>query len=267
MSESMTGVAGVMAVNEMAAPAEGFVREDGWYAPYDYWLTLWGLYDLYAYALALLGDVKGKVLLDCGCGPGHTSVMLAKRGATVTAFDTADGQLDTARRLATANGVKVMFLCKPFEELDFPDASFDVVFGTFVLHHVDLPKASRQIARLLKPGGKAVFIENSALNPLLMAARSKVCGHFGVPQYSDEHEHPLTRRDIATLQSAFPGACTIHFPSLLFFRLLDFYVFKKRWPWMTSLLLRCDQAAGSIPWIRRYGYLQIVELGKGTTGA
>ena len=78
------------------------------------------------------------------------------------------------------------------------------MFGTFVLLLVDLPKASRQLARVLKPGGKAVFIENSALNPLLMAARSKVCGRFGVPQYSDDHEHPLTRRDIATLQSVFP---------------------------------------------------------------
>lgn len=256
-----------MQVNEMAAPVEGFVREDGWYAPYDYWLTLWGLYDLYAYALALLGDVKGKVLLDCGCGPGHTSVMLAKRGATVTAFDTAAGQLETAGKLAAVNGVNVTFLCKPFEELDFPDASFDLVFGTFVLHHVDLPRASRQIERLLKPGGRAVFIENSALNPLLMFARNKVCGRLGVPQYSDEHEHPLTREDIATLQRAFPGDCTIHFPSLLFFRLLDFYVFKKRLPWMTSLLLRCDQVAGSIPSLRRYGYLQIVELGKRPVGA
>ena len=256
-----------MQVDEERATAEGFVREDGWYAPYDYWLTLWGLYDLYAYALALLGNVKDKVLLDCGCGPGHTSVMLAKRGATVTAFDTAAGQLDTARRLAKANGVDVVFLCQPFEELDFQDESFDVVFGTFVLHHVDLLKASRQLVRVLKPGGKAVFIENSALNPLLMAARSKVCGKFGVPQYSDDHEHPLTRRDIATLQSAFPGACTIHFPSFLFFRLLDFYVFKKRWAWMTALLQRCDQAAGSIPFVRRYGYLQIVELRKGTSRA
>ena len=239
MSDS---IAGVIQMNEKASPTEGFVREDGWYAPYDYWLTLWGLYELYAYALALLGDVKDKVLLDCGCGPGHTSVMLAKRGAIVTAFDTADGQLDTARRLAKANGVNVTFLCKPFEELDFPDESFDVVFGTFVLHHVDLPKASRQLARVLKPGGKAVF---------------------GVPQYSDDHEHPLTRRDIATLQSVFPGACTIHFPSFLFFRLLDFYVFKKRWSWMTALLRHCDQLAGSIPIMRRYGYLQIVELDKG----
>ncbi|MGH8612132.1 MAG: methyltransferase domain-containing protein [Gammaproteobacteria bacterium] len=264
MSES---IAGVIHVDDKIAPSEGLVREDGWYAPYDYWLTLWGLYDLYAYALVLLGDVTGKALLDCGCGPGHTSVMLAKRGATVTAFDTAAGQLDTARRLAKSNGVNVTFLRQPFEKLDFPDESFDVVFGTFVLHHVDLPKASRQLVRVLRPGGKAVFIENSALNPMLMAARSKICGRFGVPQYSDDHEHPLTRPDIAILRNAFPGACTIHYPCFLFFRLLDFYVLKKRWSWMTSLLRRCDQAAGLIPFVRRYGYLQIVELGKETSSA
>jgi SAM-dependent methyltransferase len=188
--------------------------------------------------------------------------MLAKRGAVVTAFDTAAGQLDTGRHLASTNGVNVKFLCQPFEELEFPNESFDVVFGTFVLHHVDLPKAIGQLQRVLRPGGKAVFIENSALNPLLMAARSKVCGRFGVPQYSDDHEHPLTRGDISTIRNAFPDTCVIHYPSFLFFRLLDFYVFKKRWSWMTTLLERCDRAAGAIPSVRRYGYLQIVELRK-----
>ncbi|MGE0274046.1 MAG: class I SAM-dependent methyltransferase [Nitrospiraceae bacterium] len=263
MSDS---VAETMHADTALSSSEGFVREDGWYAPYDYWLTLWGLYDLYAYALALLGDVNGKQLLDCGCGPGHTSVMLAKRGAHVTAFDTSIEQLGTARRLAEANKVHPNFSCQPFEELDFPDESFDLIFGAFVLHHVDLGKASRQLTRVLRPGGKAVFIENSALNPILMAARNKVCGRFGVPQYSDDHEHPLTRQDISILKTEFPDACRIHFPSLLFFRLLDFYVFKKRLPWMTSLFKGCDEMVGQIPLMRRYGYLQVIELGKGRSG-
>lgn len=263
MSDS---TAGIMPAGKTIASSEGFVREDGWYAPYDYWLTLWGLYDLYAYALALLGDLKDRAVLDCGCGPGHTSVMLAKRGAKVTAFDTSTEQLGTARKLAEANSVAVTFVCRPFEELEFADESFDLVFGAFVLHHVDLARASRQLKRILRPGGQAVFIENSALNPILMAARNKVCGRFGVPQYSDNHEHPLTQRDISILQNTFPGDCRIHFPSLLFFRLLDFYVFKRQWAWMTSLLKGCDRLAGHVPVIRRYGYLQVIELGKGTLG-
>lgn len=238
------------------------VGEDGSYAPYEYWMSLWGLDNLYAYALRLLGDLKGKALLDCGCGPGHTSVMLAKRGADVTAFDTAVDQLATAEGLARANGVSVTFLCQPFENLTLPAEGFDLLFGAFVLHHVDLPKACEQIRRVLKPGGRAVFIENSALNPLLMLGRSRVCGRFGVAKYSDDHEHPLTRRDLSTLREAFPKACTIHYPEFLFMRLLDFYIFKKRWGWMTWALRSLDQIAGTIPFVRKYGYLQVVELRK-----
>jgi SAM-dependent methyltransferase len=246
----------------IVAPSESFVRDDGWYAPYEYWMSLWGLRELYAYGLRLLGDLHGRDVLDCGCGRGHVSVMLAKRGARVTAFDTAEGELETAKSLAHANSVRVTFLREPFEDLSLPDESFDLLFGTFVLHHVDLSRACQQIRRVLKPGGRAVFIENSALNPLLMAARTHICGQFGVARYGDDHEYPLTRTNIATLKEHFPGACQIHFPSLLLFRLLDFYLFKRRSTVITNLLKGLDEGLGCVPIARRYGYLQIVQLDK-----
>jgi SAM-dependent methyltransferase len=248
--------------NTVLTPSETFVREDGSYAPYEYWMSLWGLRELYAYGLRLLGDLEGRDVLDCGCGRGHVSVMLAKRGARVTAFDTAKEELSTAEGLARANGVQVKFLCEAFEELSLPDESFDLLFGTFVLHHVDLSRACLQIKRVLKPGGRAVFVENSALNPLLMAARTHICGRFGVARYGDDHEHPLTRNDIAVLKAAFPDACQVHFPSLLLFRLLDFYVFKRRSRWLTTLLEKIDGAIGQIPAARKYGYLQIIHVWK-----
>lgn len=243
-------------------PSETFVREDGSYAPYEYWMSLWGLRELYAYGLDLLGDLYEREVLDCGCGRGHVSVMLAKRGARVTAFDTAEAELTTAEGLARANGVQVKFLCEPFEELSLQDESFDLLFGTFVLHHVDLARACRQIKRVLKPGGHAVFVENSALNPLLMAARTYICGRFGVARYGDDHEHPLTRNDITMVKEAFPDACHVHFPSLLLFRLLDFYLFKRRSPLITAFLEKLDGMIGQIPIARKYGYLQVIHVWK-----
>ena len=259
MSESGTVTA---EVHEGLVPSDAFVREDGLYAPYEYWMSLWGLRELYAYGLRLLGDLHGRDVLDCGCGRGHVSVMLAKRGARVTAFDTAQEELAIADRLAHANGVQVKFVREPFEELSFQDASFDLLFGTFVLHHVDLPRACQEIKRVLKPGGHAVFIENSALNPVLMAVRTHVCGRFGVARYGDDHEHPLTGRDIAVVKAAFPDACHVHFPSLLLFRLLDFYVFKRRSLLLTRLLEKLDRVIGRIPIARRYGYLQVIHVWK-----
>lgn len=240
------------------------VGEDGSYGPYEYWFSLWGLPELYAYGLRLLGDVQGKAVLDCGCGPGHISVMLAKRGAKVTAFDTDGHQLATAHALAKTNGVQATFLQEPFETLSLPDASYDLLFGTFVLHHVNLPQACAQIRRVLKPGGRAVFVENSALNPFLMATRRYVCGRFGIARYGDDHEHPLTRADIATLKREFPNACQVHFPNFLLFRLLDFYLFKRRSAAMTALLKSLDTTFSKSALIRRYGYLQVIQLEKST---
>ncbi len=259
VNESGTVASGA---NTVLTPSEAFVREDGSYAPYEYWMSLWGLRDLYAYALRLLGDLEGRDVLDCGCGRGHISVMLAKRGARVAAFDTAQGELTIAEGLARANGVQVKFFREPFEELSFQDESFDLLFGTFVLHHVDLSHACQQIKRVLKPGGRAVFVENSALNPLLMAARTYICGRFGVARYGDDHEHPLTRNDMTLIQSAFPDTCEVHFPSLLLFRLLDFYVFKRRVPALTTLLEKLDGVIGQIPTARKYGYLQVIHIWK-----
>lgn len=247
--------------NALAA-SESLVRDDGSYAPYEYWMSLWGLRELYAYGLDLLGDLYGRDILDCGCGRGHVSVMLAKRGARVTAFDTAEAELVTAAELARANGVQIKFICEPFEELSLQDESFDLLFGTFVLHHVDLSRACQQIKRVLKPGGRAVFVENSALNPVLMAARTHLCGRFGVARYGDDHEHPLTRSDIAVIREAFPNACHVHFPSLLLFRLLDFYLFKRRSLLLTMLLERLDGMIGQVPMARKFGYLQVIHVWK-----
>jgi ubiquinone/menaquinone biosynthesis C-methylase UbiE len=242
---------------------ELWIGEDGWYQPYDFWLSLCGIYDLYAYALQLLGDMRGKRVLDCGCGPGHTSVMLAKRGAQVTAFDISAVQLETAHDLAAANGVSVEIIRQPFEQLDFAEESFDLAFGAFILHHVELAKASQKLSRLLRPGGRAVFIENSARNPILMAARRLLCGSFGIPRYSDDQEeHPLTRQDLEVLRKCFLGLCQAHYANFTFFRLADFYILQKRWPKLTTLLRRMDENLARFPVVRGYGYFQVIQLDK-----
>src|SRR5919199_1431749 len=61
-------------------------------------------------ALARLGDVRGLRVLDYGCGHGMAAVVLARRGARVTAFDLSPGYLAEARRRARANGVTVDFV-------------------------------------------------------------------------------------------------------------------------------------------------------------
>ncbi len=247
---------------------DSYVSDNGRYEPYDYWLSTCGLYDYYNVSLDLLGNLDGKTLLDCGCGPGNTAIMFARRGARVHAFDIREENVEKARALSAANGVAVEVWQKDFENLDFPDESFDLAFGSCVIHHVAADRAAGELARLLKPGGKAVFIENSARNPLLMLARNRLVGSFGIPKYGDDdEEYPLTGAEIEKLRRAFPGKVEVLFPKLVLFRLIDFYIARRRWAWVTAMLRGLDQGLGSVPWLRSLGYFQIVVFEKAMSPA
>src|SRR5262245_8040667 len=108
-------------------------------------------------AFAALGDVTGLRVLDYGCGHGMAAVVLARRGARVMAFDLSPGYLAEARNRARANGVCVDYVCADGERLPFADGSFDRVWGNAVLHHLDMDRAARELRRVLRPGGSAVF--------------------------------------------------------------------------------------------------------------
>src|ERR687885_963383 len=104
-------------------------------------------------AFARLGDVAGLDVLDYGCGHGMAAVVLARRGARVTALDLSPGYLAEARRRARANGVTVDFVQGDAERLPFADGGFDRVWGNAVLHHLDLRLAGAELSRVLAPGG------------------------------------------------------------------------------------------------------------------
>jgi SAM-dependent methyltransferase len=152
-------------------------------------------------ALARLGDLSGRRVLDYGCGHGMAAVVLARRGARVTAFDLSAGYLAEAGRRATANGVRVDLVQADGQRLPFADASFDRVWGNAVLHHLDIDTAGRELFRVLRPGGIAVFCEPWGENPLLNWARRRL-PYRGKERTRDEE--PLRRRQVRTLEHIFP---------------------------------------------------------------
>jgi ubiquinone/menaquinone biosynthesis C-methylase UbiE len=153
-------------------------------------------------AFARLGDLRGSVVLDYGCGHGMASVVLARRGAAVTAFDLSSGYLDEARRRAEANGVGIRFVQADGERLPFADHSFDRVWGNAVLHHLDLDRAGQELHRVLRPGGVAVFCEPWGENRVLSWARRRL-PYAGKQRTPDEE--PLRQSDLAALRRHFPA--------------------------------------------------------------
>jgi SAM-dependent methyltransferase len=153
-------------------------------------------------AFGQLGPLTGRRVLDYGCGHGMASVVLARRGARVTAFDLSRGYLDEARRRAAANGVDVAFVQADAERLPFADGCFDAVWGNAVLHHLDLRRAGRELRRVLAPGGVAVFCEPWGENPLLAWARRRL-PYPGKERTPDEE--PLRLRQLPLLRESFPA--------------------------------------------------------------
>src|SRR4051794_26618513 len=136
--------------------------DDGSYLDHETWIRP---------AMAQLGEVRGRRLLDFGCGHGMAAVVLARAGARVTAFDLSPGYAAEAKDRAAANGVRAAVVVADGEHLPFADGSFDAVWGSAILHHLDLPIAARELHRVLRPSGVAVFCEPWGGNPLLGFAR------------------------------------------------------------------------------------------------
>ncbi len=115
-------------------------------------------------ALADRGAVTaGTRVLDAGCGVGSTSRWLAKhRGAAVVGITPVEGQVRRARELTARAGLEHLVTTQVGDYLatDFPDASFDVVLAQeSVCHAADKAAFLREVARVLKPGGRLVVAE------------------------------------------------------------------------------------------------------------
>lgn len=221
-----------------------------------------GPLDVYTAArLRLLGRLAGKRVLDLGCGLGYAATLLALHGATVHAVDISERCVRTTAQRAAASGVadRVHARVMSAYRLAFADETFDLVHGQDILHHLDIATAGVEIKRVLRRGGRAVFQENNANNPLLMLAR-RLCGHFGIPKWSTDDEYPLTRAEIAQLGRIFDGAAAVYYPALEFFRLADMKLCGYRYAFVSAACAVLDRWAYRIPALRPYGYKQVVVL-------
>jgi SAM-dependent methyltransferase len=153
-------------------------------------------------AFVALGDVSGLRVLDLGCGHGMAAVVLARRGARVTACDLATDYLGEARARARANGVHVECVAAAGEVLPFADAVFPRIWGNAILHHLELESAAREVWRVLAPGGRAVFCEPWGENRCLRWARQYL-PYPGKQRTPDEL--PLDARHLDQLRRVFPA--------------------------------------------------------------
>ena len=124
----------------------------------------WGIFSIPDSELGALGDVAGLDVVELGCGTAYFSAWLAKRGARPVGVDPTPAQLDTAREMQAEFGLEFPLVEAAAESVPLPDSSFDLAlseYGASIWADPDrwIPEA----ARLLRPGGRLVFLCNSTL--------------------------------------------------------------------------------------------------------
>jgi ubiquinone/menaquinone biosynthesis C-methylase UbiE len=132
--------------------------------------------------------IPGGVVLDLGCYEGVAAGRYTKLNPKkIVGIDISAAAIERARQ---SFGHVAEFHVMDAHRLDFQDASFDVVIGRSILHHLDYEAAISEIARVLKPGGYAIFTEPLRDNPAAKVFR------LLTPKARTKDELPLSRKQI-----------------------------------------------------------------------
>jgi SAM-dependent methyltransferase len=128
----------------------------------------WGIWGVPESELGLLPeDMHGLDAIELGCGTAYVSAWMARRGARVVGIDNSAQQLETARALQREHGLEFPLLHGNAERVPLPDARLDFAISEYGAclwcdPYAWVPEA----ARLLRPGGRLVFLVNSMLMSL-----------------------------------------------------------------------------------------------------
>ena len=174
------------------------------------------------FILRHMGDIRGKHLLDLGCGAGENSVYFAKKGALCVASDYSPGMVEVALQLAAANNVKIQGRTMNAIALDCPDNTFDFVYASNLLHNLPDPHAAiSEMHRVLKPGGKACFWDPLKHNPIINVYRRMATS------VRTEDETPLDINIVHFVQSHFSQTTYDTFWLATLWIFLRFYLIEK----------------------------------------
>ena len=207
------------------------------------------------YERALCAQPPGQAL-EYGCGRGSHAYMLAKAGWKVLGIDISNEAIRQAEARAEAEGLadSVVFRIMDAERLELRDGSVDLVCGSGILHHLNWQASLAEVARVLRPDGRGVFIEPLGHNPLINLYRRRT------PRLRTADEHPLRINDLRLARDWFERV-DVHPFHLSVLAAVPF----RRQGWFdvaVSVFDRLDHALFKLPGTGRYAWQVVLEFAR-----
>ena len=144
----------------------------------------WGIWGVSESEVGVLGDVAGLDAVELGCGTAYCSARLARMGASVVGVDPTPAQLETAKRMQVEFGLEFPLIQAFAEDVPLPDASFDLVHSEYGASiWADPYRWIPEAARLLRPGGRLVFLRGSTLATLCAPDVGQIEEQLHRPQF------------------------------------------------------------------------------------
>ena len=222
----------------------------------DYYLPL------FEYVLPRMGHLQGKRVLELGTGTGGTATLLAKKGASVVGIDLLPFRLEEAKDRVRHHNVSdtVDFSLMDATQLAFPDNTFDFVISKSVLVFTEHAQTAKECNRVLKPGGKAIFMENMRHHPAVWLYRKFFLKYSRELQYFS-----LTNIEALNLEFDEVNHREFHFLSLgaLFWqRVISIPIF---YQWTLSFLKWVDKSLLLLfPFLKRFCWISAIICHKKT---
>lgn len=153
--------------------------------------------------ISLLGEVRGRRVLELGCGAGPLTAWLVEHGARVTACDVSPAMVELARgRVGKGADVLVADIADP---MPFPDRAFELAVASLVLHYVeDWEGVLEEVHRVLEPDGTFVF---STHHPTMDWGLASPANYFATQRIDDVWEKQGTRYPVRYWRRPLTAMC------------------------------------------------------------
>ena len=177
------------------------------------------LYNMYEdFSAYTSKKAKKKIVLDYGCGVGSVTQKVSKLNPSkLFGIDISEVSINKAIEEAKKLNLKINYSVDNCEKTKFEAETFDLVFGSGILHHLNLEKSVDEINRILKNNGEMIFLEPLGTNPLINFYRKFT------PKSRSIDEHPFLEKDFNFINSLFKQVKIKYYG---FFTLVFFLLYK-----------------------------------------